>query len=61
MSENNEYIGECPDEICNRNGCIGTIVRITEHDSCSCHISAPCPYCCCAVACDECDFETDQP
>lgn len=51
-------LGFCEDEICGRNGCKGTIIKDTDSECCSCHISAPCSYCHCEVVCDECGYSS---
>jgi hypothetical protein len=49
-------------EICNRNGCKGTIERIDDDTSCSCHIHPPCSHCVDARhECKECGHEIDSP
>lgn len=48
--------GECEGDVCGRNGCGGEIIKDTDADGCSCHISAPCSYCHCEVQCNECDW-----
>ena len=48
---NNTHVehGCCEEDICGRNGCEGTIVKDTDAQGCSCHISPPCSYCHCEV------------
>ena len=55
--------GEAPDEICNREGCKGTIVEsVNPLDGCSCHIDPPCSYCTYqGIECDECGWSDDRP
>ncbi|MDV4277996.1 hypothetical protein MSG94_06475 [Acinetobacter baumannii] len=55
---NNTHVehGCCEEDICGRNGCEGTIVKDTDAQGCSCHISPPCSYCHCEVQCNECDW-----
>lgn len=50
--------GVCEEDTCGRNGCQGTIVKDTDAQGCSCHISAPCSYCNCEVQCDACDWKS---
>lgn len=51
-------IGEIEGDSCNRNGCCGEIIKDTDLESCSCHISPPCSYCCCDVKCSECNYSS---
>ncbi len=45
------------DDICNRNGCAGTI-KVYPVQNCSCHIIPPCSACTePAEYCDKCDWE----
>ena len=52
--------GCCEEDICGRNGCEGTIVKDTDAESCSCHISPPCSYCHCDVQSNECDWASSD-
>ncbi len=46
------------DEVCNRNGCQGTIEARDLDGCCLCHISPPCSYCTTDPAyCPECDWQ----
>lgn len=51
-----DEFGLCEGDTCGRDGCEGTIIKDTESEGCSCHISAPCSYCHCEVQCDECNY-----
>ena len=43
--EQGDRIGCFTGEICNRNGCRGSIDEYESESSCSCHINPPCSYC----------------
>jgi hypothetical protein len=54
----NENIGYIKGEICNRDGCCGTIDEHEKEGSCSCHIHPPCGYCTTDAAyCPVCNWE----
>lgn len=55
--EENLKIGEEEGDICNRNGCLGTLYEQDIEGGCSCHSNPPCSYCTePKLACDECDW-----
>ncbi len=57
MKENNLTIGEDVGDICNRDGCEGTLYDREIEGCCSCHSNPPCSYCTePRLACDECDW-----
>ena len=48
-------------DICGREGCQGTMRRVDDSESCSCHINPPCSHCTDAsYECDECG-EVEEP
>ena len=56
----NEYLGISEGEICNREGCTGTI-QLRPVENCSCHISAPCSACTSPRHyCNMCDWEESE-
>mgnify|MGYP000867851891 CR=1 FL=1 len=54
-------IGFCAGEMCNRDGCEGTITESSSEESCRCHICAPCSSCCnTSQYCEECGWDNDE-
>jgi hypothetical protein len=47
-----DEVGYQEDDICNRDGCPGTMVF--QPENCSCHISPPCGACINGLQCDTC-------
>lgn len=51
-------VGTETGEVCNRDGCTGTIQESAPHGSCSCHINPPCSHCVDdRHYCPECDWQ----
>ncbi len=48
-------------DVCNRNGCVGTIEAHDREGGCSCHISPPCGYCTTpSEYCDKCGWDAKE-